>query len=571
MGARSRRLAKLILLLISLPAAGAAQQGPPPAVREAVDAVVRYISTGEEAARRDLIARLADRFRRSFTTEAELTRHLAQLHRGVAGPVEGITVERDPEGLLVNLTGRPGLTLRLALDSAGGITRLERAAESAAGDPRERDRGADAAADLVAGHVDAIMALAADEGAAARFIAERMTPELRASRPAAEWRIILDRLAVQAAAMVVQMARNGDESVLSLQGATLLRVRLRVEELAPYRLRSLMLDSSAVAPPQPAGPALTWQTLEARLQVAEREGFAGAVLAIHNGHEMLHRGYGMADRVAGRPNGAETIFDIGALPIDFTRAAIFLLLQQDRLTLDDPITRFLPDVPADKHGITIRHLLTGRSGLHNFHGRPEDADPDLTWIDRAEAERRILSQRLLFAPGSDRSPSHSAFGLLAAVVERVSGVTYEDFVGAHFFRPAGMRRTGPYGDSLGLSASSFAVGYGLSSVGEPNIPPNWGPTSWLIKGSGGMVSTPADMHRFFQYVRSGQVLRGEALTHYLDRGSAVGATDRGFFFLHAWAGGDSMVFLARNAGAEGPGGGALARLIEALVRDDGAR
>lgn len=150
-------------------------------------------------------------------------------------------------------------------------------------------------------------------------------------------------------------------------------------------------------------------------------------------------------------------------------------------------------------------------------------------------------------------------------------MTYEEFLATHFFRPAGMSRTGPYGDMLGLPPTAFAVGYGGSSVGEQNIPPNWGPTSWLIKGSGGMVSTPGDMYRFFQYVRSAKVLRGPALALYLDRGSAVGATDRGFFFIHAWAGTDTMIFLARNAGGDGPGDGFLAQRIVDLVRRSSQR
>ncbi|NNM32216.1 MAG: beta-lactamase family protein, partial [Gemmatimonadetes bacterium] len=163
--------------------------------------------------------------------------------------------------------------------------------------------------------------------------------------------------------------------------------------------------------------------------------------------------------------------------------------------------------------------------------------------------------------------SHSAFGLLAAIVERASGQTYEAFLQEHFFEPAGMIRTGPYGDDLGLPLEEFATGYGDYGLGEPNIPPHWGPTSWLIRGSGGMVSTPHDLYRFFDTIRSGEILTDEALEGYLDRGSSSGATDRGFLFIHAWAGGDSdsMILWSQNAGPDDPRAIELRRRLAATV------
>ncbi|MDZ7694244.1 MAG: serine hydrolase domain-containing protein [Balneolaceae bacterium] len=98
--------------------------------------------------------------------------------------------------------------------------------------------------------------------------------------------------------------------------------------------------------------------------------------------------------------------------------------------------------------------------------------------------------------------AHGAFVLLAALVERVSNTSYLSFLDKHFFTPAGMERTHEYGDRAALSLADFAVGSAPQKVGLPNIPPNWGPTSWLIKGSGGMYSTLGDLLKFYSYIRS---------------------------------------------------------------------
>ena len=312
-------------------------------------------------------------------------------------------------------------------------------------------------------------------------------------------------------------------------------VALRLEDDAPAR-------GSGGAPPR----GWSWDDLEARLEEAEEAGFAGTVLAVRDGEVVLHRGFGLADREHGIPNTRRTIYGIGSTPIDFTRAAIFLLEQEGVLSVSDPITRFLPDVPQDQRRITLGHLLRGESGLPNFHHIPgEDADYDLSWIDRETAVRRILDRELLFAPGEGRSHSHSAFVLLAAIVEIASGTSYGDFLESRFFAPAGMERTGFYGSDLGLDEREFAVGYGGRSAGEVNSPPHWGPTSWLVMGSGGMVSTPGDMFRWVRAIESGEILAGDALEAYRTRGVLVGGSDRGFYFLYT-VGFDDAVFVASN-------------------------
>lgn len=255
--------------------------------------------------------------------------------------------------------------------------------------------------------------------------------------------------------------------------------------------------------------------IQNRLKRAVQDGFSGAALIVEDGKPVLREGYGLASREEGTQNTPTTIFGIGSTPIDFTKAAILLLAQDGKLKLSDSIASYFPNVPKDKQGITLEHLMTGASGLKNFHHTPEDANPDHTWIDRGEAVSRILSSELLFEPGTSNEHSHSAFGLLAAIVEVASGQSYGDFLRTRFFEPLGMRDTGFFGTPI--DSKRLAVGYGVKSGTGVNAPPFWGKTSWLVMGSGGMTSTLDDLSTFIQAMSTGKIVDRKASAKYLYR------------------------------------------------------
>jgi CubicO group peptidase (beta-lactamase class C family) len=91
-----------------------------------------------------------------------------------------------------------------------------------------------------------------------------------------------------------------------------------------------------------------------------------------------------------------------------------------------------------------------------------------------------------------------------------------------------MTRTGEYGSALGYSFDEFAEGGGPEFVGTPNIPPNWGPTSWLIKGSGGMYSSLGDLQKFYALMRSGEVLDEEHNQYFFGESVNLDGSMRGF-------------------------------------------
>lgn len=229
---------------------------------------------------------------------------------------------------------------------------------------------------------------------------------------------------------------------------------------------------------------------EAYLSRAVPFGFAGGVLAVRNGEVVLRGGYGIANRERGAPVTPKTIFYIGSLTKQFTAAGIMTLVDEGRLSVEDPITRFFEAVPEDKQGITLHQLLTHTSGLRanvgELYGEP---------IGRDEHVRAVLRSELLSAPGNEYRYSNAGYSLLAAIVEIASGTDFEHFLHEHLFRPAGMLETGytiPTWDR-----AEIAHGYeGGEDRGTPLDRPNWtaeGP-SWAVRGAGGMLSSLDDLY-----------------------------------------------------------------------------
>ena len=405
------------------------------------------------------------------------------------------------------------------------------------------------------------------DAALARLDRDHFSAAFLARTTAAERRDLVDALreaAADADSILVE-ARDAGQFVMILQGPRTWQVAFTIEEAPPFRIDSLRVSPREAGPGAPAIPRLTRQTLAATFDRLEADGWSGVVHVRLDGQVALERAFGEANPALEHKMRVDTVFGTGSHPTEYTMAAIYLLVEDGRIDLDDSIARHLQDVPADKQTMTIRHLLTGASGLPDFIHTAEDWNPDLAWIDRPTAERRILTAPLRFTPGEGRAHSHAAFGLLAAIVERAAGRSYRDVLRDRIFAPAGMTRSGFYGESLGLSLSDFAVGGGPERVGLPNIPPNWGPTSWLVMGSGGMVSTLPDLLRFYAFVRDGGVLDAGHAARFRGPTTSLDGSDRGFELFHVYnpPGSEAILMVNRTGGREAFRG--LIRGLEELV------
>ena len=164
---------------------------------------------------------------------------------------------------------------------------------------------------------------------------------------------------------------------------------------------------------------------------------------IEHGAFVHVRGYGMANLEHGVPLGPRTVFDIGSTSKQFTAAAVVLLAQDGRLTLDDDVRKHVREMPDYGQPVTIRHLLTHTSGLRDYLGLMALAGwnfEDVSTDDDALA--LIVRQRELnFEPGAERLYSNSGYFLLSVIVKRVAGKSLRAFAAERIFAPLGMADT----------------------------------------------------------------------------------------------------------------------------------
>ncbi|WP_102794334.1 serine hydrolase domain-containing protein [Bowmanella denitrificans] len=231
--------------------------------------------------------------------------------------------------------------------------------------------------------------------------------------------------------------------------------------------------------------------------------FSGTVLISRQQQQVLDCSYGEADKKGQQLNNDQTLSDIGSIAKTFTAAAVLLLQAEGQLQLSDSVGHFYADAPTDKQDISILQLLTHQSGLDNFHN-----NSDFEAISREQAEQRILAMPLISPPGSDIAYSNAAYTLLAAIVERVSGQTFEQFVQQRLLSPLALRSTGFYTDPR-LNSQPIAKGYGGQHSGERTYDK---PLTWALKGAGGMLSTSKDLQRWFRALQDSEQLPA-ALRH----------------------------------------------------------
>jgi len=229
-------------------------------------------------------------------------------------------------------------------------------------------------------------------------------------------------------------------------------------------------------------------------------GFSGALLAAKDGEVILNKGYGMAVRSKGIPNTAQTVFSTGSISKQFTAAGIMKLEMMGKLRTEDPLGKYLNNVPEDKKKITLHHLLTHTSGL------VQDVGGDYEIAARDETVKKILAQPLEFEPGTEFRYTNLGYTLLAAVIELVLGEPYEKFLLEHLFKPAGMNSTGYRIPDW----SPMVVAHWYNGEIDNGIPLDKNYPYWNLIGNGGILSTTDDMFRWHRALLGEKILSAEA-------------------------------------------------------------
>ena len=251
-------------------------------------------------------------------------------------------------------------------------------------------------------------------------------------------------------------------------------------------------------------PRQVAQRLDEHMKRLVPFGYSGSLLVAKDGEIVLANGYGLADREGRVPVTAETVFDIGSITKQFTAAAILRLEMEGKLSVNDPLSRWFSNVPADKQAITLHHLLTHSAGVRDVFGG------DYEVAERDSLAGVILASELLWAPGTRYRYSNAGYSLLAMVVEKASGMAYEPYLRQTLWAPAGMTRTGYVG--VQWRPGELAVGYRNDQRWGTPVDHLWaadGPY-WNLRGNGGVLSSVTDLFRWHQALAGDGILSAEA-------------------------------------------------------------
>lgn len=232
-------------------------------------------------------------------------------------------------------------------------------------------------------------------------------------------------------------------------------------------------------------------------------GLTGSVLVAKDGKIILEKGYGMADRKRNLPFTKDTVVDIGSNTKDLTKTAILQLVQNGKLKLNDPLSKFFANVPSDKAVITIEQLMEHTAGFAQHSGRDEEP------IAKEDFLKRVFSTPLLTPPGKAERYSNPGYSLLAAIIEKVSGQSYEQYIQERILKPVGMATTGYILPKW--RAGQLARNYANDKEEPPTFDYphlNDGP-GWNLRGNGGTLSTVADMYRFYLALQGDKLLAPE--------------------------------------------------------------
>lgn len=267
---------------------------------------------------------------------------------------------------------------------------------------------------------------------------------------------------------------------------------------------SVLLTAFAPSPSPPAPDARTAdvrERVERAFRTLKDEGYAGSVAVTYRG--VLVYSAASGESSPGAPFRTDMASDIFSISKPVTAMAVVRLSEQGRLSLDDPLSKWFPEAPPDKAGITLQQLLIHEAGLVDT---PPDIDEDYTRIDAPTFRRKIFDQPLRFAPGTDEAYCNSCYSLLAMVVEKASGRSFFAYLQDEVLAPAGV--------TASYDPASFPVG--RVSNGRRDDNGVWtdirtegdmsrGPF-WFLWGAGGLYATMPDLARLADAFAAGRIV-----------------------------------------------------------------
>jgi D-alanyl-D-alanine carboxypeptidase len=372
----------------------------------------------------------------------------------------------------------------------------------------------------------------------------RFSPVLLARRTPAERAQMVERIRGDFGTMTLGGIGNvtDDQVMLVVRGSTGMagRIQLTIEPAPPHRITLVSIevgdqdDGPPGPPPPPINGAMTRADLDRALDAylaarASADEFAGVVAIAKDGKLVFQKAYGLANREARMPAMVSTRFNIASIGKAFTKTAIGQLVAQGRLALTDTIGKWLPDYPNPKaRAATVDQLLNHQAGIADFFGPAFNAAPKSQFASNADYYRFVSAQPLLFDPGTNRQYCNGCYVVLGEIIAKASGQSYEEYIGEHVFRPAGMVGAGFFrSDRL---PPAVALGYSRQMPGSKGALQD-AKDAHGVTGSaaGGCYAAAADLLAFDEAMRTGKLLDPKLTAWFLetDAPAAPGTRARG--------------------------------------------
>ncbi len=241
----------------------------------------------------------------------------------------------------------------------------------------------------------------------------------------------------------------------------------------------------------------------------------GSVLVSKGETVIYQKAFGLADLEHNVPNTTETVFEAGSVSKQFTAASILLLSAEGKLSAQDDVRKYIPELPVYDAPILIQHLLNHTSGLKDWGtiGSLTGWPRTTRVYTQALALEIICKQKSLnFTPGTEYSYSNSNYSLLVTIVERVSGMSLAEFTRTRFFEPLGMKHT-QWRDNFREIVPNRAIAYSRSSSGYEQMMPFEN-----IHGHGGLLTTPADLMKWNTLLVTHKIGGDKMYTDRIQRG-----------------------------------------------------
>jgi CubicO group peptidase (beta-lactamase class C family) len=279
-----------------------------------------------------------------------------------------------------------------------------------------------------------------------------------------------------------------------------------------------LLSIRATLPPKGfEDPSLTEedflrQIKEITARLADKEVFSGTLLIAKGDKVLLTIAAGEASKAFHVLNNIDTKFNLGSMNKMFTSTAIMQLVEKGKLSLDDPIGKYIDEswLPKDVTAkIKIRHLLTHSSGLGSYFNDAYDNSSRALFRKLDDYKPLIKDDRPSFEPGSQFQYSNTGMFLLGVIIEKITGEDYFDYIRKAIYEPAGMSNTDCY--EMDYPVENLAIGYSR----DPKSPYGWQNNLYkhVIKGgpAGGGFSTVKDLHKFALTLLAGKYVSTESL------------------------------------------------------------